>query len=62
MNAKCLNGRLVDYNIEHPIINKWISMIRDYYIASELKNAALLKQSIEMRDFLLNRIKLVFDY
>ena len=51
-----------DYNIEHPIINKWIGMIRDYYIASELKNAALLKQSIEMREFLLNRIKVVFDY
>ena len=51
-----------DYNIEHPIINNWINMIRDYYIASELKNPVLIQNVLAKRDFLLNRIQLLFNY
>lgn len=51
-----------DYDIEHPIINKWINMIRDYYIAVELKNQVLLQNTTQTRDYLLNRIEALFDY
>jgi hypothetical protein len=53
---------IYDCNIDHPIINKWINMIRDYYIGAELKNTALIHDTLDRRDFLLNRIQILFNY
>ena len=49
-----------DDGIKNPIIQKWINMMRDYYIAGELKNQQYMLEVLQRRDILLNRINHYF--
>lgn len=51
-----------DTNPERGIVQEWIGLTREYYIAKELNDASLLSKSSRNTDILINKIYKVFQY